>query len=301
MRGPEYQKLHQPHFRDYRTNIGKKIGDILHLPLPNYERRRKVMGWLLDRNFLFPHIVIKEHESAIAKAERLMRDENYGLIVMFNHWSKRDPEELMKDLGRLNPYFNTVEHSSPAGKHQWGPHVRLVGNYLAVATDPVVTFDTAMRWRRQKPPRLVDKEEAKEEYEAFRKTAADTLALGGIVFVAPQAGRKDHMTEFKGDPIGEIVKRARAQGFDKIAILPIGVGDDNVTKYEVSKYNRGHTYTLTIGECVTVNEVEDNIAKRNIKIEKARAEQPTLRLITFNTAMQERLNNVAPEGYRLAA
>lgn len=259
---------------------------------------RRILGSLvLSSRFLFPSEIVQKHEGALEKAEKLL-SEGYGLITIFNHWSKRDPAEVIKALTSLLPHALFVDMHAPVGKHQWKFYIAAISEFWGVAASPITTPDTLREWRRQKPPRLVNKDEAEKEYQAYLQTAAEILELGGILFVAPQAGRKSRMTAFPGDPIGSIVYFTREQGFEKIAFLPIGIGEKGRTDYSASGFNFGHTYTLSIGECMALSEIEEELTQRNQSINQQRSQQPNLRLITVDNVIYEQLNTVVPDAYK---
>ena len=292
----------QPQFRDHRTRLGRFVGDTLHLPPPNIPLRRKIAATIVD--VPFPHEIIAIHDNAIDRAVTLMQEEGYGLIALFNHSNKRDPEEVYKDLMLLHPYFRQLEFNIPVGDHQMKSYMPPIANFTGLTVSRVFTPDSLKHYRNNRLP-LPPKHQIKRQFAEYTETSVQTLEIGGVVLLAPQGGRDRRLRPFHAfGPIQNIVSAANEREFTKIAFLVIGVGEKNRTDYEIeNSLLAGKTFTLEIAPCITLSEIEKEVTRRNALLDARRGilpkeEQKTILTYTIDDLLYETMLGVVPEGYR---
>lgn len=282
------------------------------------ESRRRFMTEQISRPGVWPHEIIEIRENGVEHAAALM-DEGYGVIVYFNHFSMRDPLDVMLALAKENDRFMTAPITAPlAYHHSKKPLVSFVDKF-DISLMPMVTPDTeekgkdvtrpgireragytlsktrARILRRelpQHPKRELEPREKLNLWKDYLQSASETLSGGGLVYIAPEAGRRDRLTEFEGRPIKRLVKTAAEHGATKLAFLPVAVIDTETPEYHKSGINRGHTYALTVGPCLTLEEA-------NTQTEYAAGEPLTDRqkLDGIDTTLYHNLRALFPEGH----
>lgn len=310
-------------FREHQSRTGRAIRSKFHLGEPNYARRRFVAAKLLDLPFLFPHEVIEIHNNALERAEQLMQ-EDYGIVFAITHKDKRDPEEWVKDVSLDTKHLREAEMSAPVGWHQWKFYLPRLGHFFGVTTSRIVTMETIKqhkdyekapllsrgksftehvvfpRIKRQEPNkdayidatrRELTDEDMIAGYNDYLRTTAVTLGMPGIVVIAPHSSRKAQFTKFVGNPMTNIINAAKGRGVTKIAFIPVGIGEKGKTEYQVGKYNRGKRDTIEYGECVTLQELDEELTLRN---QERNIDEEEL---TYDSLLEERLRAVAPLGY----
>ncbi|GEM_PF-5233526 len=320
---------------DFRTRLGRKIGDALHLPPPNIPLRRKIAAKVLEHT-VWPHEVVGIHNDAITRAEHLMREEEHGLVVGINHWASRDPEEAIKNLTLLSDYFSTREIVAPVGYHQWKKYIPPLGKFFGVRSYQVVTPHTRDLEADVKKPSLADKAKtifsyqvvsrlprrermSRQEYEerirgqklsfeesnaggkAYLSASADALENGNIILLAPEAERGPKLREFRGGPMQKIVNEAKKRGVTKIAFLIIGVGEKGKETYEKSGFRFFKTATIEVASCFTLQELLEEVKRQDAALDEYNAsippEQRTRLRVSIDTVLHQIMEGVVPDGF----
>ena len=324
-----------PQSVDFRTRLGRRIGDALHLPPPNIPLRRKIAASVLE-NTVWPHEEVQIHNDAIQRAEHLMKEEGYGLVVGINHWSSRDPEEVIKDLMLMSDYFRTREMVAPVGHHQWKKYLPPLGRFFGIDTYRVVTPHTRDLQADVKSPSFTDKAKAvfsyqitsrlprnermsREEYERkmrgerlsleereqggkeYLSATADALEAGNIVLLAPEAERGPKLREFRGGPLQMIVNEAKKRGFTKIAFLMIGVGEKGRKTYKKSGLRLFKKATVEVASCITLQEAQEEVRIQDTALDEHNAsippEQQTKFRISLDNILHQVMEGVVPERF----
>src|SRR3989344_4445063 len=250
----------------------------------NPEWRRRIAAETLDRPSLFPHEILAIHDNALENAIDHLQN-GTGLVVYFNHFSMRDPAEVLKDLVLIAPDLLSYDIAGPLAYHQTYPGLLPLAQSFDISLKPVVTSDTEKKHKDYTRPtvgqraqivydalhqtvrekkvqklqlrRRLRKDEKHTLALDYLETAGETLKSGNIVIIAPETGRRDRLTPFPKRPLGMLVDSAVTQGVEKIAFLPISVIDLDSNEYKVSGFNRKHRYGLTIGACLTLDDILD--------------------------------------------
>lgn len=91
----------------------------------------------------------------------------------------------------------------------------------------------------------------------YAREAISTLAAGGIVLLAPQAGRRSTLGEPQLRPVSLLLAQARRQGVRDVALLFVGLGMEGITDYALEKVgglNLGRRYEIQVGQTFTLDE-----------------------------------------------
>lgn len=231
----------------------------------------------LNSRLVFPTEVIS-HNNAIEEA-RALRHDGYGIIVNYNHYSYRDPIDVMSTLLSLGEGFSDAQYLSPLAMHQTGPHLSLMSSLTDIPLSVIVTNDTVTKGKNIIEPTYLDKAKAifdrsrdiqpqvVAENHGLREyidQGAQVLADGGIVFVAPQGGRRNQLGEPAGRANDFLITSAKRKGAEKIAIWIMGMTLDGQSTYDsrTAKYNVGKKAKIEFGIPVTIDEIR-NLAREN--------------------------------------
>ena len=181
-----------------------------------------------------------EGEQQLAHAQALVR-EGYGLLVLMNHFSKRDGLQVLHLLFR-RPLFRDRPALVPVASHLAGPAVRALARlsevHLALMTTPQAVANLGLD------------PATGEDALAYARRAVATLAAGGIVLLAPQAGRQPTLGKPQMRVTSLLLAQARRQRVSNFALLFIGLGLPGADTYplaEVGGLNLGRPYLLHVG------------------------------------------------------
>lgn len=211
----------------------------------------------------------------LARAEALV-GEGFGLLVLMNHFSKRDGLQVLRLL-YSRPLLRSQPTLVPVASHLAGPAVRALAHLGAI--------DLALMTTPQAVANLGLDPATGEDALAYARRAVATLAAGGIVLLAPQAGRQPILGEPKMRVTSMILAQARRQRVDNFALLFVGLGLPGVGAYplaDVGGLNLGRTYLIEVGS--------------PLLFEAALAEAGTLRQL--DPWVFARLRPLVPAAYR---
>lgn len=126
-----------------------------------------------------------------------------------------------------------------------------------------ITLDTRHKAKQlQEKGKLVPWQEMDSEtaINTYLNKAALTLSEGGIVILAPQAGRRNLLTPFKGGPVTRLEQHVRQLGIDDIAYFVVGLEIPGTEDYSKLKgLNVRSKYRVTLGEITTRASIAENI------------------------------------------
>ena len=225
--------------------------------------RRKGLANLLSP--AFPTRLI-DASGSLTKAQEL-QDQGYGLIAATTHPTLSDiPRELLA-LWKEGAFTNS-DVTIPIAYYQY-LQLKWLADGLSTATSasahPIVTPDANAKG--------VNVEELPVGHGniAFFKAAKQTLANQGVVFVAPNAGRRGEL-EVPEVKSTEYLLRLAHNAQIPVALLPFGVEVDGATDYDVDLYggiNPRKKYTIYAGDVLT----DDEIARRLSQLGGERSEK----------------------------
>lgn len=223
---------------------------------------------------LLPAQVVAGEENLV-RAEALV-GERSGLLVLINHFSKRDGLQVLRLLFS-RPLLRQQPVLVPVASHLADPAVRTLARLFAVNL-ALMTTPAAVATLGLDPA-------SGEDALAYARRAVDTLAEGGIVLLAPQAGRQPTLGEPQMRVTSLLLAQARRQRIANLALLFVGLGLPGATAYslaEVGGLNLGRPYLVRVGP--------------TISSEEALAKAGSLRRL--DPWVFDQLRSLVPEGYR---
>lgn len=197
--------------------------------------------------------VIKDPEcDGLADFERMLL-EGFGGVVVFKHFSLKDPPLILKEIGSLSEVVRRRKIIVPTSSHQVLPGEMTLANTLGIRIDKIVTRNTIEDARRKGKPEPILNEGAAE----FTLGALDTVNRGGILFIAPEAERRNNLKPYEARTIGTLMASAKRRGVNNIAFLFIdlrlaGREENYWGKKGVNLLNR---YVTRIGRALTLDQV----------------------------------------------
>lgn len=234
--------------------------------------RRRLAATLLAP--LLPARIVGGMEN-LARAEALV-GEGQGLLVLMNHFSKRDGLQVLRLLFS-RPLLRQRPVLVPVASHLAGPPVRTMARLFAVNL-ALMTTPAAVATLGLDPA-------TGEAALAYARRAINTLAGGGLVLLAPQAGRQPTLGEPQMRVTSLLLAQARRQRATNFALLFVGLGlpgTDDYALAAVGDLNLGRPYLVHVGPTFTY--------------EEALAAAGSLRRLDPWVFAQ--LRSLVPEGYR---
>ena len=260
---------------------------------------RKSIVKKLQRRFLFPIEKVPHSIDCIEEAKQ-MRQEGYAFIVPYSHADRRGPVDVMTTLISLGEGFEDAEYMGPIAVHQQKSYIDYLSTKTAIPLAPIVTEETVKRAENKKSGTIFSRTTHRKsitEPEQLRagqglleyaERAGRILAHDkGIVFVAPQGGRRPQLDSPAGRAVEMLIRSAEREGADRIAIWPMGILQKK-NKNLKSGINIGRMINVEFEEPITVTELRRR-AEENSKL---RGEKFTLDQQVF-----EELAKVLPPSY----
>ena len=193
---------------------------------------------------------IVDEERGLDTAEALLC-EGYGLLVIMNHFSLRDAPQALVLLCRSR-VMRQREIVAPVALHQYRRHmtpVRLCAALFDIRLSPVVTPRT--------DPHLYNAAALRHTLKSYIAGATSVLQSGGIVLLAPQAGRESQLGAPAGHPVAQLLRRLPASEVPKVALMFVGFGisgEDDYSLQNAGGVNLGRHYQASVGATVTVQQ-----------------------------------------------
>lgn len=219
-----------------------------------------------------------EGKNRLGRTEDLLK-EGYGLVVLFNHFSLRDPFQILKDIIINNPLMREKEIIFPITEHQYKKYKLLfkpLSGLLKMKLYPIANPGTLKVLALKNNPEKYSKTVSRQRLLLieYMNSAVEVLKKGGIVPMAPQGERKNSLempqdSEKTKKPIAAtatLIANLNKNGIEKVAFLIIGVGIENITDYgaKVKGLNPRKRYTLKIGPTYTKQELLE-LAQNNLR------------------------------------
>lgn len=195
--------------------------------------------------------VITGEEDGMKKFEQLLL-EGYGGIILLKHFSLKDPLQIIRDTLRRKTLIRR-RVLTPMALHQVYPFLKGAAGMLEIKIDPIITDNTVKRFEEKgkTPPRL------NEGLRDFTADAIGMLRRGGILYIAPEGERKDHLEQYSYRTIGTLLAELKRAGLSNVVFLFV---DLRLARREENYWGkRGlnllDTYETRIGRALTFNEV----------------------------------------------
>jgi hypothetical protein len=232
-----------------------------------HSSERLIHPSLLDRGLRFvmdegiQHGIL--HTERIGSQEGLERaiklnKQGYGIIKRFIHYWKYDGPVAAGQILRV-PEFRKHPSVFPIALHQFEEHERMLRAmefFVRGHLMPIVTEDTLeIAEYRDRGLQLND---GLEEYLSL---AAEALAAGGTVGIAPQGGRESYLDDTRIKPaVSTLLSFAINRGVQNIALLSMNIDFKEIShpadygQFRESKLGE-YTPIVQYGKCVILEEL----------------------------------------------
>jgi hypothetical protein len=196
-------------------------------------------------DILLPYTV--EEMENLREAERLMQQEGFGLVVIINHFSKRDAVDVIKAILFRSQIIRERPIIAPIAYHQKKSWVEALGNVFRVKLSGIVTQDTIERGLNDGLP-------LNRGLDRFIADGLEVIRHGGTMVIAPQTKRRERLKLPEIPTIGYLTIQAERHGINNVAYLFVGVGIPGVTDYReetVGGINMLRRYSIRVGDTLT--------------------------------------------------
>lgn len=190
--------------------------------------------------FLLRNILIDPHNGLI-DGEQYLKD-GYGIIVLMNHFSKRDAPQVLKLLFS-NDCFRQRPFVAPVARHHYRPAVRYFSEMLGFRIQPIVNTNTVRL--------LGDRVKLGDGLVDYLQAAMACLTRSGVVLLAPQGGRKPTLGKPVGRPLGSLLAQAKRHSLERLALMFIGLGICEAKDYAAEKVSGSNfhlIYQMKVGK-----------------------------------------------------
>lgn len=227
--------------------------------LPSKTVRRLREAVLKPVGVLFPSNVI-EVGDGFSEANALLL-QGTGVIIAINHFSERDPVQVLKDIVFSSQVMRRRPLLAPVSYHQKDIIVRAGGALFSLETRGVVNQST------------IDKEKNKGHrlgygLNEYVRDGIEVLRAGGVMLVAPQAERSEELGKPKR-AMEFFMRQAERKHLDDYAFLLVGLGIEGKVNYSsdnVGGFNPFRRYEVRIGPTYTRKDLlqEAQVAKMSV-------------------------------------
>lgn len=187
-------------------------------------------------------------------------NQRYGLVMVINHFSKRDPVQIIDSIVFQDDNMRSLPIVAPTAFHQYKWYAKLLSQLTGIDVRAIITPDTVERY-----PEMKDREG--EGFRRYIKDSGTALSQGGIVVIAPQVKRHSKWEIPTKTPIDFLIRRTDTIGANKIAFLPIALGIEGAENYQIETtggFNLGSMYTVNIGPAIVKDELKEICERKGI-------------------------------------
>ncbi len=172
-----------------------------------------------------------------------------GVLVLINHFSLRDGFDTFRLLF-TQPTLRRLSMLAPVASHLIDSRVRLLAGLFGVALAPITSPEAVAN--------LGLPAESGANALAYSQAAISRLGAGGLVLLAPQAGRRPCLTPPQGmRPVSLLLAQARRKRATNFCLLFVGLGLAGAARYSLETtggLNLGQRYELRVGKAFTFDE-----------------------------------------------
>lgn len=173
-----------------------------------------------------------------------------GVLVLINHFSLRDGLDTFRLLfGHAS--LRHLPMLAPAASHLIDRRLRLLTVLFAVDLIPITSPEAVAN--------LGLAPDSGKNALAYSQTALARLDAGGLVLLAPQAGRRPCLAPpARMRPVSLLLAQAQRKRVTDFCLLFVGLGLAGATDYSletIGGLNLGQRYELRVGEAYTFDEV----------------------------------------------
>ena len=229
---------------------------------------------------------------SIDKAEKILKS-GHGLIIVINHFSKKDAPQLLNVIFRNKTMANR-EIVAPLAYHANPPINQAIGKMLNVIPMSIVTQSTMDKGKNRG-------KELGDGLTDYFKKAIESLRKPGIVGLTPQGSRESNLgKQFNHPAVGTFMMTAERKHLDDYGVLFIGFGikgANDYSKEKVGKFNLLKKSTVKIGACLTNKEILERAAKLAEAAKEISGKRESL-FRFVDTIIHEELLKVVPDAYK---
>lgn len=196
------------------------------------------------------------HDSGGLQRAETLASTGYGLLVLMNHFSLRDGLQVLHFLYGSEVLRRRVTLAPAASHHLEGSPFPVLADSVGVRLLPVASPEAVARHGLAPG--------SGTSPLVYAREAIATLQAGGIVLLAPQAGRRPVLGEPQMHPVSLLLAQALRQRVRDVALLFIGLGISGVTDYALDKvggFNPGRRYEICVGYTFTLVEALEAAGK----------------------------------------
>lgn len=196
---------------------------------------------------------IEHRQKGIKRAEEL-QDAGFGLVILFNHFSEKDPVQVIK-LILENHKMRRHPLVIPVAAHMYDHHnkpIRFLAKTISATLCPIVTGDSL---KNESYTRAHPKNKRGQGLLFFLNEAFEVLGNGGISVMAPQGGRREFLGEPEIPTVGTFLAYATRKGVSNLGFLFVGVSMAEEDNFGASGLNPFKKYRLTVGDTLTAWEI----------------------------------------------
>lgn len=252
---------------------------------------RKITFAVLSSTILKAETTDNYH--SVEKARELIKS-GYGLIVMINHFSLKDPPLMIDELLRLKD-FQDKKIIAPIAYHMDNGLLRNIFKIIDVSSIPIVTKSTIDKGKNNGL-------ELNDGMVKYMEESLASLKNGQTVVFAPQGTRKDHLGQADKTTVGTLMAAAAKSGVDKYAALIVGLGIKGETDYsDKNGFNPLQKYTVNFGACLTSVEIlakAEELAKAEAEKSGNTSRKAMSPFRFVDKVIYEELGKVVPPSYR---
>lgn len=186
-----------------------------------------------------------------------------GAIGLVPHFSKGDFLTILCSLLTSSNEVSKRQILIPIAAHQRPRYLDWICCFADIKLATIITLDTKHKGKDLKakgkpvPWQNLDSETAVKSYLG---RAALTLKEGGVVILAPQGGRRNLLTPFKGGPVSKLEQYCQETGIDDFAYFTLGLEVPGAEDYSKLKgLNIRSKYIVTLGNLINRNNIAGNI------------------------------------------
>jgi len=235
--------------------------------------QRIITAEILEHHFF--HYKIISGEVALRQA-REMSNYGMGIIIVTNHFSEGDIV-LAGLIACADPIMGKRKILAPIAHHQYHGKEGLKARVLAAMVHgelcPIITSDTLRYYRQEGKSFPFSKNQLRSEiekrYADYIEKAQQVLADGGIVPMAPQAGRRERLIEpWPNDSVGSLLNFPQNH---QVAVFPVGIGIVGAESYKLDQYgglNRELVYTFNFGRPRPFWEIQEEAARNHFSTDE---------------------------------
>lgn len=186
-----------------------------------------------------------------------------GTVGLVPHFSKGDFLTILSGLVTNSAEFIKRPVLIPIAAHQKPRYLDRLCTFGDINLATVITLDTRHKEKQLKEagkPVSWQGLDSDTAMNAYLNRATTTLNEGGVVILAPQAGRRNLLTPFKGGPVSRLEQHCQEMGINDLAYFAVGLEIPGAEDYSKLKgLNIRSRYLVTLGNLINRDHITGNV------------------------------------------